>query len=160
MKIMQILLLVVLIAFGISTMTYKDNDIDKNGVVIQRSDLNIILIKESIIVTLIYDISNLKSIYNNFIEKVDSIQSSTGDIDCLTELLAQSREKRFLIKEFIETLNISQRKKRQAFSTVIGITGLISLGLSTVEAIFVNEKVEKMKNDLRKNEQKRLVVSS
>ena len=154
MKIMKILLLLVLIAYGISTMTYKDNDLDRNGVVIQRSDSNIILIKESIIVTLIYDISNLKSVYNKFIEKVDSIQSSTGDIDCLTELLAQSREKRFLIKEFIKTLNISQRKKRQAVSTIIGITGLISLGLSTVEAIFVNEKVEKMRNDLGKNEQK------
>ena len=154
MKIMQIIFLMALIAFTLSTITYKDTFLDKNGIVIERSDTNVILIKESIIVTLVYDVSTLKSIYNTFIEKLDSIHSNIGDNDCLTELLLGSRKKRFLIKEFIETLNSSHRKKRQAFSTLMGITGLISLGLSSVEAIFVNERVNEMKNRLSQNEQR------
>ena len=115
MKIMQILFLMALIAFTLSTITYKDTFLDKNGIVIERSDANVILIKESIIVTLVYDVSTLKSIYNTFIEKLDSIHSNIGDNDCLTELLLGSRKKRFLIKEFIETLNSSHRKKDKLF---------------------------------------------
>ena len=150
---MEILCLMALIASTQSMITNKDTFLDKNGIVTERSARNVILIKESIIVTLVYDVSPLKSMFNVYIEELDSISSNIGNNDCLMELLSGARKKRFLIRDFIENLNNHDRVKRQAFSTLMGVTGLISLGLSSVEAFFVNERVEDMKKRLGQNEQ-------
>ena len=75
-----------------------------------------------------------------------------GENECIIELLMGARKKRFLVKDFLDNLNTSHREKRQAFSTIMGVTGLITLGLSSMEALFVNNKVEEMRDRLNRNE--------
>ena len=152
MKVLEIICLMGLIGSTLSLITYKDTVLNENGIVIARSENNVVLIKESIIVTLVYDVSTLKSMFNTYIENLDTISANIGDNDCITELLVGARKKRFLIKDFIDNLNSSHRVKRQAFSTVMGVTGLISLGLSSIEVFFVNKKIEEMRDRLSQNE--------
>ena len=146
MKLLGIIYLMGLMGQTLSLITYKDISLNEKGILISRSEKNVVLIKDSIIVTLVYDISTLKTMFNSYIENLDEISANIGDNDCISELLLGARKKRFLIKDFIDNLNSSHRVKRQAFSTLMGVTGLITLGLSSMEALFVNKKIEEMRD--------------
>ena len=137
---------------ALSLIAFKDEYLNEKGILISRSDNNIVLIKDSVIVTLVYDVSSLRTMFNSYIEKLDGISANIGENECITELLLGARKKRFLVKDFLDNLNSSHREKRQAFSTIMGVTGLITLGLSSMEALFVNQKVGEMKDRLNRNE--------
>ena len=137
---------------ALSLIAYKDEYLNEKGILISRSDKNIVLIKDSVIVTLVSDVSSLRTMFNSYIEKLDEISANIGENECIIELLLGARKKRFLVKDFLDNLNSSHREKRQAFSTIMGVTGLITLGLSSMEALFVNNKVEEMRDRLNRNE--------
>merc|ERR1712082_152411 len=86
-----------------------------------KSENNVVLLKDSVLIPLVYSLKDLRSMYNNFIEHLDSLSNSMGKNECLEVILAGSRQKRYFIREFIESINGTMRVRRQA---VMGMFGL------------------------------------
>ena len=64
---------------ALSLIAYKDEYLNEKGILMSRSDNNIVLIKDSIIITLVYDVSSLKTMFNSYIENLDEISANIGE---------------------------------------------------------------------------------
>ena len=98
----------------------------KGGIVQVNSDTNVIVVRDSVLVTMIYDMNEVELMWNSYIESCESLVSSIGHNKCVEKVLSDSRESRFKIKEFLSLHKTNDKSKRQAFLDVIG--GITSMG--------------------------------
>ena len=157
---MYLYLYLVGIGTVMSIMDQNQESLNEIGVLVSKFEPNVVLIKDSILVTMIYKLSDLRFIFNNFIENLDTMTVSMEKNDCLEEILASSRQKRFFIKKFLDSINGTSRDKRQAVMGLVGLTSLLSFGLTSLEVMKVNEKVEDMKERMSVNENSIKVLNS
>ena len=105
-----------MIVWGLAVAQEKTNSMVTNGGIIQvNSDTNVIVVRDSILVTMIYDMNDVELMWNNYIESCESLISSIGHNKCVEKVLTDSRESRFKIKEFLRLHKNSVKNKRQAF---------------------------------------------
>merc|ERR1712239_36383 len=125
----------------------------KGGIIRVNSTTNVIVVKDSVLVTMIYDMNDVELMWNNYIESCESLISNIGHNKCVEKVLSDSRESRFKIKEFLRLHKTNVKSKRQAFLGIIGgITSMVTLGLTTYELNKINEKIAEIKHNLDHNE--------
>merc|ERR1711895_89297 len=125
----------------------------KGGIIQVNSDTNVIVVRESILVTMIYDVNDVELMWNNYIESCESLISSIGHTKCVEKVLSDSRESRFKIKEYLRLHKTNIKSKRQPFLGIIGgITSMVTLGLTTYELNKINEKIAEIKHNKDHNE--------
>merc|ERR1712239_31450 len=123
------------------------------GILIVNSKTNVIVVKDSVLVTMIYDLNDVELMWNNYIESCESLISNIGHNKCVEKVLSDSRESRFKIKEFLRLYKTNVKSKRQVFLGIIGgITSMVTLGLTTYELHKINEKIAEIKHNLDHNE--------
>ena len=59
-------------------MDQKQESLNEIGVLITKSEPNVVLLKDSILVTMVYKLTDVRGIFNNFIEQLDSISMGMG----------------------------------------------------------------------------------
>ena len=107
--------------------------VTKGGIIQVNYNTNVIVMRDSILVTMIYDMIEVEYMWNDYIESCESLISSIGHNMCVEKVLTDSRESRFKIKEFLK-LHKTNVNKRQAFFGIIGgLTSMVTLGLTTYE---------------------------
>ena len=143
-----------MIVWGLALAQDKTNSmVTKGGIIQVNSDTNVIVVRDSILVTMIYDMNDVELMWNNYIESCESLISSIGHNKCVEKVLTDSRESRFKIKEFLRLHKTNVKNKRQAFLGIIGgLTSMVTLGLTTYELNKINEKIAEIKHNIDHNE--------
>ena len=87
----------------------------KGGIIQVNSNTNVIVVRDSVLVTMIYDMNDVELMWNNYIGSCESLISNIGHNKCVEKVLSDSRESRFKIKEFLRLHKTNVKSKRQAF---------------------------------------------
>merc|ERR1712082_538943 len=123
------------------------------GILIINTKTNVIVVRDSVLVTMIYDMNDVELMWNNYIESVECLISNLGQNKCVEKVLSDSKESRFKIKEFLRLHKTKAKSKRQAFLGVIGgITSMVTFGLTTYELSKINENIAEIKLKIDHNE--------
>ena len=62
----------------------------KHGIILHKTDIKVVVMKDSVLVTFIYDTDELKYIWNEFIEYAESLAASIGeDNECLNSIIRE-----------------------------------------------------------------------
>ena len=132
----------------------QDNYLSKGGILKVNTEKQVIIQKDSVLVTMFYDMNEIELMWNKYIENGESLIASIGHNKCVEKVISDSRESRFKIKEFLNS-HSSKIKKRQALLGVLGgLTSMVTLGLTTYEISKISEKINEMKQNLDHNEGK------
>ena len=71
---------------------YEDNFLTKFGVLMHRSNIEIIVNKDSLIITLIYDAGEMSFYWNNFVERGEHLLQFIGkENECVNQLLLNAK---------------------------------------------------------------------
>ena len=124
----------------------------KGGIIQVNSNTNVIVVRDSVLVTMIYDMNDVELMWNNYIESCESLISNIGHNKCVEKVLSDSRESRFKIKDFLNKSKV--RNKRQVLGIIGGITSKVTLGLTQYEIDKINDKMPEMKQKIDHNEGK------
>ena len=111
----------------------SEDTVDSLGIIRTEIGSEAFLVKDSIIVTMLYNTTFIKKVFNTFIEEMEAIQTKLPGDDCLTEILTNAKNKRFYLKQFLDELSGNNRNERQLLLGAIGVTGLLSFGLTALE---------------------------
>ena len=136
-----------------SAVQAQDNMVTVGGILKINLNKNVIIAKDSILITIIYDLSETELMWNEFIEKCENVIASLGNDRCLNKIVQDSQESRFLIKKFVSQHKKGVKMKRQTLMGLIGgVTSIVSLGLTTYELNAINNKIAEIKNKMNSNE--------
>ena len=114
----------------------------KGGVIQSNTDTQVIVNRDSVLITLLYDTQNIEYIWNEFIENGESLIGIIGNNLCVEKIIADSKVSRYKIKQFLREHENRNINKRQTFMGVLGLLGgLTSLGLTTYEINQINGKL-------------------
>merc|ERR1712236_203009 len=114
----------------------------KGGITIHNSNTNVIVVRDIVLVTMIYDMNDVELMWNDYIGSCESLISNIGHNKCVEKVLSDSKKSRFKIKEFLRLHKTNVKSKRQAFLGIIGgITSMVTLGLTTYELNKINDKI-------------------
>ena len=124
----------------------------KHGVILHKSDVKVVVLKDSVLVTFIYDTDEIRYSYNEFIEYLENLTVNLGEDDeCLNDIIKESKLNRMHIRQwFNNTIDIIDRHKRQA-GIIGGVVGLFSLGLTEMQIYNVHQTLHEMQNNVDKN---------
>ena len=118
---MNLKVYLVLIGTAMCMMNDNQENLTEMGVLVSKSDPNVILLKDSVLITMIYDLGDVRSVYNEFISELESMSVILGKKECIENILIACRQSRFYIKEFVDSLNATSKYKRQAVLGVVGV---------------------------------------
>ena len=60
----------------------------KHGVILHKSDVGVVVLKDSVLVTFIYDTDEIKFAYNEYIEYLENLRVNLGENDeCLNDVI-------------------------------------------------------------------------
>ena len=85
--------------------------LSKGGVIKINSEKNVVILRDNLLITLIYDTNTIKYMWNQYIENCESLISNLGESKCLKKVLNDSKESRYNIKEFINLHKTSKRER-------------------------------------------------
>ena len=150
-----------LVGTALCMMKNNQNTLSEMGILMSKSDSNVILLKDSVLVTLIYDLGDVRSMWNEYISELESMSVVLNKNDCIENILVACRQSRFYIKEFLDSLNTTSKYKRQAILGVVGgLTSLVSFGLTSYELVKVNEKISEIRESMTHNENSIEILNS
>ena len=129
------------------------SEIKLGGILQTNYNSSIIINRGSVLVTVLYDLNNLNYVWNTHIEQGESLQGIIGRNICLEKIIADMKISRFKIKEFLLEHERKLVVKRQIMGVMGLISGLTSLGLTTIEVGQINGKINLLKSKLEHNEQ-------
>ena len=100
----------------ISEIENEEFTLTKHGVIIHKSNLKVVVLKDSVLVTFIYDTDELRYSYNEFIEYLENLKVNLGeDNECLNNIIKECKLNRMHIRQwFNTTVDSIDRNKRQA----------------------------------------------
>ena len=138
----------------------KSSYLTDAGVVVIDTGKEVIIDRDSILVTVVYDLTEVETMWNSFITSAESLSSSVGKNDCVSKIIADSRVSRYKIKTFLQA-HRAKIVKRQALAAGLfgGLTSIISLGFSTYELSRINNKLGDIKQKLGNNERKIEIIN-
>ena len=124
----------------------------EHGVIIHKTDTKVVVLKDSVLVTFIYDTDEIKFAYNEYIEYLENLTITLGEDDeCLNDIIKECKMNRMKIKNwFNHTINTIDRQKRQA-GIIGGVVGLFSLGLTQMQIYNVHQTLHELQNNVDKN---------
>ena len=128
------------------------SDIKKGGIIQTDYNKSIIINRNSILITVLYDIKHLNYVWNSQIEQGESLQGIIGKNHCIEKIIADMKISRFKIKEFLVEHEQKNVQKRQIMGVMGLISGLTSLGLTTMELGQINGRINSLKSRLEHNE--------
>ena len=80
----------------------QDNSLGSIGGIIQiNTNSNVVVLTDSVLISMLYNTNEVEYMWNNFIEKGESVSASLGHNNCVEQILNNSRASRFKIKEFL-----------------------------------------------------------
>merc|ERR1712239_96951 len=92
-----------MMVWGLAMAQDKTSSMLTNAGILQvNSNTNVIVVRDSVLVTMIYDMNDVELMWNNYIESVESLISNLG-------------QNKFKIKEFLRLHGTKAKSKRQAF---------------------------------------------
>ena len=97
--------------------------LSKGGIIIHNTDIEAIVVKDSILVTMVYNLNDLEYMWNVYIESGESLIAIIGKNSCINKVLSDSRESRFKIKQFIDKTR--GKDKRQVMGIIGSITSMV-----------------------------------
>ena len=111
-----------------------------------------VVLKNSVLVTFIYDTDEIRYSYNEFIEYLENLKVNLGeDNECLNNIIKECKLNRMHIRQwFNTTVDSIDRNKRQA-GILGGVVGLFTLGLTEMQIYDIHETLYKMQNNVDKN---------
>ena len=122
---MKITLMMIVTVLSLSLAQAQTSMLGKGGVIQINTDRNIVIVRDSLLVTFVYDMNAIEYMWNEYIENCESLISKIGHSKCVEKVLNDSRESRFKIKGFLRSHKSSKRERRQVFLGILG--GLTSL---------------------------------
>ena len=132
---------------------YEDTLLTKFGIIIHKTNVVVIVDRDSLVIKIVYDTKEIKYFWNNFLEKGDSLLRHIG----LHRTARTSREKiRRWSNETLgndEILESEHRVKRQA-ALIGGMASLLSLGLTEWQISQVHKRIPDIQTDVGHNEGK------
>ena len=136
----------------ISEIENEEIILTKHGVILHKSNVKVVVLKDSILVTFIYDTDEIRYSYNEFIEYLENLTVNLGeDNECLNNIIKECKLNRMHIRQwFNTTVDSIDRNKRQA-GILGGVVGLFTLGSTEMQIYDIHETLYKMQNNVDKN---------
>ena len=101
----------ILTALSLAVAQAQTTSMLSNGGVIKiNTQKNVVILRDNLLITLIYDINTIKYMWNGYIENCESLISNIGHSKCLEKVLNDSRESRYKIKECMKSHKIRKRE--------------------------------------------------
>ena len=84
---------------SINEIQYEDIFMTKFGILVHKSNIEVIVSRDSLIIKIIYDTEEITLFWNNFLERGDHLLQYIGtDNECVNKLLLNARGNRMEIK--------------------------------------------------------------
>ena len=140
---------------------YEDTFLTKFGILVHKTNVVVIVDRDSLVIKIVYDTKEIKYFWNNFLEKGDSILRHIGLLNrCVNNVLVDARTSREKIRRWSnetlgndEILESEHRVKRQA-ALIGGMASLLSLGLTEWQISQVHKRINDIQTDVGHNEGK------
>ena len=141
---------------------YEDVTLSKYGALIHKTDSEVVVKNDGLILTFIYDTGELSNIWNNYIEKSEQVLRYIGDSNsCVNKLISNAKLNRNMMKNYTITLGFNftegvvkhkyKRTKRQIGLLVAGAISLAQFGFSQYEIHEINNAITKIKQNVNHN---------
>ena len=154
-------LLVFFLKLVVLTNGLNNTSIGIGGIIKYDRSSNIIINRDSLVVTIVYDLAQVKGMWNSYISESEALIQSIGTNKCLSKVLSDSITSRVLIRNFLAAHRSENRVTRQAMLGILsGLSSLVGLGLTTYEIGRVNNKIAQMKKVTDSDHGKLLSMSS
>ena len=142
---MEVMLLILFNLLALSS-GFKNTTIGKAGIISHDKNMEIFINRDSVLVTIVYDLSVIKTIWNGYITESESLVSKIGVNKCVNKVLTESITSRNLIRKFLSDHKTKNRAKRQMLMGIVtGIGSMVGLGITQYEINLVNSKIARMK---------------
>ena len=135
----------------------EDILLSKFGIIIHRTDIEVIVDKESLLVNTVYDTRELRYVWNSFLEDGDALIEHIGyNNRCVNKVLEDGRSSREKIRRWLNTtLNATTiREKRQVVAMLGGMASMFTMGLTQWEISKIHEKINEIQTSVDHNEGK------
>ena len=131
----------------------QKNALKKGGVIQENTGQDVLVMRDSVLATLVYEISEAEYMWNPFIANIENLIANVGENNCIKQVLNDCRESRFKIREFVSSHKSLNVEKRQAMLGVLGgLTSLVTFGLSSFELNKINAKIADIKFNMEHSE--------
>ena len=151
-----------MIGWADSSSQYEDVLLSKYGVLIHKTDTEVIVKNDGLIMTFIYDPGELSAYWNEFVEKSDHILQFIGNKNtCVNELISKARSNRNNMKNYTDTIGLNvtvgitnhknKRIRRQLALLLAGATNLAQFGFSEYQIHEINKAVTNVKLNVSHN---------
>ena len=139
---------------------YEDTFMTKFGILVHKSNVVVIVDRDSLVIKIVYDTQEIRLFWNDFLEKGDALRQYIGmNIECVNRVLLDARTSREKIRIWsnntlgsVEILEREHKAKRQAV-LIGGVASLLSLGLTEWQISRINNRISDMQTDVSHNEE-------
>ena len=87
----------------------------KGGIIQINTNEKVIVKTDSVLVSLVYDTSEINYMWNNFVEKGERVSNSLENNNCVEQILKEARASRFKIKEYLNERETNVTKRQAIF---------------------------------------------
>ena len=141
---------------------YEDVLLSKYGVLLHKTDTEVVVKNDGLIMTFIYEPGELSTYWNNFVEKSEHMLQYIGKSNyCVNELLSKAKIKRNMMKNYTASLGFNvtvgitkhkyKRTKRQIALLLAGAINLAQFGFSEYQIHEINKAITKIKLNVSHN---------
>ena len=139
---------------------YEDTFMTKFGILVHKSNVVVIVDRDSLVIKIVYDTQEIRLFWNDFLEKGDALLQYIGmNNECVNRVLLDARTSREKIRIWsnntlgsVEILEREHKAKRQAV-LIGGVASLLALGLTEWQISKINNRISEMQTDVSHNDE-------